>query len=158
MQPLLHCLCSVFYRMLQSACPDDSHAPAKSVEHFGMTPIAINIPVEFLPPELVIGLGSGCVAAAFMSVPKTTMNEYHCPVFREDKVGAARQLPYMKSISESSGEKKGPKHSLRQSVLSANARHHSAALRSGRDEHSLGGIPLGCLHKQQPHALATQTE
>lgn len=140
MQPLLNRLRTVFHRMLQGAFPDNSHAPTKSAKHLLMTPVAIDISLKFLPPELFIGPGSGCVAAAFMSVPKTTMDEYHCPVFREDKVGGARQLPYMKSISKSSGEKKGAKRLLRPCILSTNTRHHAAALRSGRDAHGLGGV------------------
>lgn len=158
MQPLLHRLCSVFDRMFQSAFPDDSHAPAKGAEHFRMMPVAINIPLEFLLPEFLIGPGSGCVAAAFMSVPKTAMDEYHRSVLRKHKVWGARQLPHMKSISKPSGEKKGAKRSLRPSVLSSNARHHSAALGSGRDAHNLGGILFGCLQKQQPRASAKQSE
>lgn len=105
-----------------------------------MAPVAIDISLEFLPPELFIGPGSGCVAAALMSVPETAMDEYHRPVLWEHKVGGARQLPHMKSISKPTGEKKGAKRSLRPSVLSANARHHAAALRSGRDAHGLGGV------------------
>lgn len=156
MQPLLNRLRSVLDRMLQRAFPDDSHAPAKSVEHLRMAPVSIDIPLEFLPPELLVGPGSGCVAAALMTVPETTVDEHHRPVLREHKVGGAGQLPHMKSISKPSGEKKGAKRSFRPGVLSANARHHAAALRSGRDAHGLGGIPP--LQKQQLRASAKQSE
>jgi len=147
MQPLLNRLRSVLDRMLQRAFPDDCHAPAKRVEHLHMAPVAIDIPLKFLPPELFVGLGRGCVAAAFMPVPETTVDEHHRPVLREHKIGGAWQLAHMKSISKPSGEKKGAKRSFRPGVLSANARHHAAALRCGRDAHCLGGIPPECLQK-----------
>jgi hypothetical protein len=52
----------------------------------------------------------------------------------------------------------GAKRSFRPGVLSANARHHAAALRSGRDAHGIEGILPGCLQKQQLRASARQSE
>lgn len=147
MQPLFNRLRSVLDRMLQRAFPDDCHAPAKRVEHLHMASVAIDIPLKFLPPELLVGPGSSCVAAAFMPVPETTMDEHHRPVLREHKVGRAGQLAHMKSISKPSGEKKGAKRSFRPGVLSANVRHHAAALRCGRDTHGLRGISPEYLRK-----------
>ena len=120
-------------------------------------PIAIDISLEFLSPEILIRPGSGCVSAAFVSVPEATVDEHHRPVLREHKVGGAGQLPHMKSISKPSGEKKRAKCSFRPSVLSSDARHHAAALWSGRDAHGFGGIPLGCLQKQQPLTAANKS-
>lgn len=158
MQPLLNRSHSVLDRMLQGAFPDDSHAPAESKEQLCMAPVAIDISLEFPLPELLIGPGGGCVAAAFMSVPEAAMDEYHCPVLREHKVGGAGQRLHMKSIAKPSGEKKGAKRSLRPGVLSANARHHAAALRSGRDAHGLGYFPPRCLQKRQPRASTERSE
>lgn len=151
MQPLLDCPCSILHRMLQSAFPDDGHAPAKSVEHRRMTPVAIDISLEFVPPELLVGSGSGRVTTAFVSMPETAVDEHRRLVLREYKVGGSRQLSDMKSISESSGKKKGAKCPFRPGVLSANARHHAAALRSGRDAHDLGGISPRHLQKSPSH-------
>ena len=154
MQPLLNRLRSLRDRVLQGAFPDDSHAPAESMEHFRMAPVASDVSLEFLLPELFIGPGSGCVAAAFMSVPEAAVDEHHCSALREYKVGGAGQSPHMKSISKTPGEKKGAKYPFRPGVLSANARHHAAALRSGwnahRCEYSTGmsaemAAPRGCL-------------
>lgn len=158
MQPLLNHLCSFLDRILQSAFPDDSYAPAKSMEHLHMALVAINVSLEFLPPEILIGPGDGCIAAAPVSVPEATVNKYHCPVFGEHKVGGTRQLSRMKSISQPSGKKKGAKCPFRPSVLSTNARHHATALRSCRDAHGLEGISFGCLQKQQPRSSAKQSE
>src|SRR3546814_9842317 len=76
MQPLLNRLRSLLDRVLQGALPDDRHAPAESMEHLRMAPVASDISLEFLPPEIFIGPGSGCVAAAFMSVPDARSEEH----------------------------------------------------------------------------------
>jgi hypothetical protein len=57
------------------------------MEHLRMAPVASDISLEFLPPEIFIGPGSGCVAAAFMSVPEAAMDEHHRFALREHKVG-----------------------------------------------------------------------
>ena len=147
MQPLLNRLRSLLDRVLQGALPDDRHAPAESMEHLRMAPVASDISLEFLPPEIFIGPGSGCVAAAFMSVPEAAMDEHHCSALREHKVGGAGQPPHMKSISKTPGEKEGAKYPFRPGVLSANARHHAAALRSGWGSHGLERIPPGYLRR-----------
>ncbi len=148
MQPVFDPLRSVLDRMLQGAFPDDGHAPAKSMEHFYVARIAIDILLEFLPPELSVCLGSRRVATAFVSVPETSVDENNRPVLGEHKVGGAGKIFYMKSISKPSGEKKGTKCSFRPGVLPSDARHHATALRGGRDAHGLEDIPLGYMQKQ----------
>lgn len=158
MQPLFNRLRSILDRMLQGAFPDDGHTPAKSLEHFRMAPVAIDISLEFLPPELLVGSGRGCVATAFVSMPEAAVDKHHRPMFREHKVGGARQLSDMKSIPESFGEKKGAKSPFRPSVFSSNARHHAAALRSGRDAHDLGSITPRCLQKPPSRTSTSQSD
>ena len=158
MQPLHNRLQSLLGRVLQGALPDDRHAPAESMEHLGMAPVAGDISLKFLLPEIFIGPGSGCVAAALMSVPKAAMDEHHCSALREHKIGGAGQSPYMKSISKTPGEKKGAKYPFRPSVLSANARHHAAALRSGRNAHGREYLPPECLQRWQLRTSVRQCE
>src|SRR3546814_13006941 len=76
------------------------------------------------------------------------MDEHHCFALREHKVGGAGQPPHMKSISKTPGEKEGAKYPFRPGVLSANARHHAAALRSGRNAPGLEHLPPECLQKR----------
>lgn len=140
MQPLVNRLRSILERMFQGAFPDYGHAPSKSEQHLRMPSVAIDILLEFMSPELFVGLRRSCVSAAFMSVPEAAVHKNHSLVFGEHKVGRARQLSHMKSISESSGEKTGAKCPFRPSIFSANTRHHAAALRSGRDTHSPKGM------------------
>lgn len=149
MQPLLNQSHSVLNRLLDRAFPDSGHTPAKRQKRFYVSPVAVNITLELSLPELCVGLRCGGVAATFMSMPEAAVDEHRRPVLRENKVRGARQLSDMKSIAKSLGEKKRAEGPLRPSILSANARHHAAALRSGRDMHGLEDIPPRCL-KQPP--------
>jgi len=158
MQPLLDTLRCALDRVLQGALPDNSHAPAKCVKHLSVAGITGDIFVEFLLPEVRIGLRTRRVAAAFMSVPKATVDEHYRSVLWKNEIGTSGQLRDMKSVAKSSGEKKGTKYTLRLGVLSANARHHAAALRRGGNAHGLGYLPPGYTQKRQPRASARRFE
>ena len=158
MQPSLNRLRSLLDRVLQSALPDDRNAPAERMEHLCMLPVASYISLKFPSPEIFIGLGSGCVAAAFVSVPEAAMHEHHRPMLREHKVRGAGQLSDMKSIAKSPCKKKRAKGSFRPGVLSANARHHAAALGGGRDAHGLEGIPPGFLQQTPLRISASHSD
>lgn len=138
MQPLFNQSRSVLNRVFQRALPNGGHTPAKRLKHLHVPPVAINIVLEFPLPELFVGIRSGGIAAALVSMPEAAVNEHHRLMLRKHKVGRAGQLSDMKSIAKSPGEKTRPKGPLRPSILSANARHHAAALRGGRDAHDLG--------------------
>ena len=148
MQPFLNQSRSVLDRMLQRALPDYGHTPAESPKCLHVSPVAVDIAEELLLPELFIGPGRGRVATAFVSMPEAAVDEHDRPVLREHKIWRAGQLSDMKPVAKSPGKKKGAKGSFRPGVLSANARHHAAALRGGREAHGLGDIRFGCL--QQP--------
>ena len=145
MQPLLNQARNVLGRMLQRALPYDGYTPAKSPKRLHVSPVAADIAQELPLPELFVGPGCGGVAAAFVSMPEAAVDEHHRPVFREHKVRGAGQRSDMKSIAKSPSEKKGAKGSFRPSILSANARHHAAALRGGRYAHGRWDVPPRCL-------------
>lgn len=159
MQPLLNQLRSVLGRMLHRAFPDSGHTPAKRPKHFHVSRVAVDIALELSLPELFVGLRRGGVATAVVSMPETAVNEHHRPVDREHKVWRAGQLSDMKSIAKPLGEKKRTKGSLRLGVLSANARHHAAALRGGRDAHDLGTSSLDIFsNRRVTHLSVNPTE
>ena len=158
MQPLLNQSRSVLDRVFQRALPNGGHTPAKSPECLHVSPVAIDIAQEFPLPELLVGSRGSGIAATFVPMPEAAMDEHHRPVLWEHKVRGAGQLSDMKSIAKSPGEKKGAKGSFRPGVLSANARHHAAALRGGRDAHGLGGIPPGCLRQPSIRTSASQSD
>lgn len=142
MQPFLNQSRSVLDRVFQRALPNGGHTPAKSPECLHVSPVAINIAQEFPLPELFVGPRGGGISATLVPMPEAAMDEHHRSVLREHKIRRAGQLSDMKSIAKSPGEKKRSKGSLRLGILSANARHHAAALRGGRDAHDLGDIKL----------------
>jgi hypothetical protein len=143
MQPLIHNLRGVLDRMLQRTFPNDRRTPSKVAEHRGMACVSGDISLEFLLPIICVFLWSSGVPAAIVPVPEATVNEYHGPVFREDQIGRAWQISYVKPVPESPGEQKGAKHSFRPSIFVANARHYAAALRGGRDAHGRECIAVG---------------
>lgn len=155
MQPFLNDLRGVIDRLLQGAFPDDSHTPSKVAKHRCIARVPVDISLEFLLPELAVRLWRRGVPTAFVPVPETAMNEYHGPVFREHQIRRSRQISYMKPVPESPGEQKGAKHSFRPHVLPPNARHHAAALRSGRKAHRFGCVMPGCLRRQSQAYNAT---
>lgn len=158
MQPFLNRLRSLLVRVLQCAFPDNRNAPAESVEHLHLVSVTSKVFLEFLPPEVAVRSGSSCVAATLMSVPEATMYEYHRPVLWEYKVRGSGQSPHMESISKTPCEKKGAKYQFWPSVLSANIRHHAAALQCGRDKHGLECLLPECLQKWWPRAFALKYE
>lgn len=158
MQPCLNRFYSFLDRMFQSAFPDNGDAPTKSLERLSMAFVTVNVPLEFLTPELFVGSRNGCVATVFVPMPETAVNEYHCLVLREHKVRGAGQLPDVKSISEPSGKKNGAKCSFRPSVLSANARHHAASLWSGWDAHGMRRIFHVCLPERVSRTYKSKFE
>lgn len=141
MQPLLNQSRNVLDRMLQRALPNDGYAPAKSSKRLLVSPVSSDIAQELPLPELFVGPGCSGEAAAFVTMPEAAVDEHHRSVFWEHKVWGAGQLSDMKSIAKSLSEKKGAKGPFRPGVLSANARHHAAALGGGRDAHGRGDFP-----------------
>ncbi len=158
MQPLLNQSRSVLDRVFQRALPNGGHTPAKSPECLHVSPVAINIAQEFPLPELFVGPRGGGIAATFVPMPEAAMDEHHRSVLREHKIRRAGQLSDMKSIAKSPGEKKRSKGPLRPSILSANARHHAAALRGGRDAHDLGDIQPGYFQQPPLHTSVSQSD
>lgn len=123
-----------------------------------MSPVAINIAQEFPFPEIFVGPRGGGIAATFVPMPEAAMDEHRSSVLWEHKIRRAGQLSDMKSIAKSPGEKKRAKGSLRPGILSANARHHAAALRSGRDAHDLGDIQPRYFQQPPLHTSVSQSD
>lgn len=158
MQPLLKRLRRLFGRVLQGALLEDRHAPAESMEYFRTLPVASDISLEFLSPEVFVGPGSGCVAVAFMSVPEAAMDAHQRSSLGEHKVEGAGQSPHTNSISKAPSEKKGEKYLSRPGICSATTRHHAASLRIGRNAHGRKFLPLKCLLRWQLRASVWQCE
>lgn len=62
-----------------------------------------------------------------MFVPKTTVNQNNCIIFRKQKIGFAWQPTAVKSIPETSLEQTFPYENFRSSVFSTDPRHHTGA-------------------------------
>lgn len=135
MQPLLNDPCRMIDRLPQRAFPDDGYAPAKLLKRCYVAGVPVDISLQLFFPKICICLWSGCISAALVPMPKAAMHEYHSPVLREHEIWGAWKASNMQPVAEPTCKKTGSKHPLRPSILSADARHHAAALRSGFGEH-----------------------
>ena len=77
------------------------------------------------------------VFAAFMPMPKATVDENDCTVFSQDNVGMTRQTRVVQSITEPSAEQESPHQYLRLGVLPSYRSHTAMALLLGQFVHCL---------------------
>lgn len=152
MQPLLNRSHGALDRLLQRTLPNDCHAPAKRVKSLCIAFVATDISLKLLLPKRLIGPRCGCITATVVPMPEAAMYKYHRPVLRKHKIRRARQRLHVKSISKPSREKISTKYSLRPRVPSSDGRHHTTALQSGGDTHSLRSSPLDRL--QNSHSAS----
>lgn len=137
MQPLPNDLCRMIDRLPQGAFPDDGDTPAKIAKRCCVAGVPVDISLELSFPKICICPWRGCKSAALVPMPKAAMHEYHGPVLREHEIRGAWEASNMQPVAEPTGKKTGAKHPLRPSILSADARHHAAALGSGWKAHGL---------------------
>lgn len=111
--------------LAQSAFPKDDHPPAGFEQRCDRFPVAPLVFGKLSLPELDIAGRRGGILAPFVSMPVTTVNEYHRAMSREDQIRRTGQRPVMQAVTKSVAMKEAPDHHFRPSVFSANARHHS---------------------------------
>ena len=92
-------------RFLQLAFPDDDDRPALSLK---LTPdflVTSLVPGDLLFPVFAVGTWHPKCKATLMSVPETSMDEYHGLIFREYDVRRAGKMTDVFSIAESPDRK-----------------------------------------------------
>ncbi len=109
----------------QTTFPDHNYSPAEVGKLIHCHLVSPDVAIKLFIPELRIRSGSGCVFAASMSMPKTTMNEYDCLVFRKHEVRRPRKSLDMQSIAEPKGVQVSSHHNLRPGILASDTGHHS---------------------------------
>ena len=88
-------------------------------------------------PELRVALWNHIVFAAFMSMPKATIDENDSAVFAQDNVGMTWQTWVVEPIAKPSAEQESPHQYLRFSVLPSYRSHTAMALLLGQFVHCL---------------------
>ena len=96
------CLHSIFqfFRILHLAFPNDQNRPSSIFQKGHGFPIPPNIIIELCIPEFLVGRRS-CAARTIMLAPETSMNEDDLFSTWKNQVGSPREIPTMKTISES---------------------------------------------------------
>lgn len=93
-----------------------------------MNAVPRHIPFNLIPPPSLPRFWP-FELAAHVAVPEAAVNENDCPVFRQDDIGFAGQLPVMKPIAEACLVEGAADDHFRFRVFAANAGHHPASCR-----------------------------
>ncbi len=105
--------------------PYDGNSPASFEELAFRESVPLDIAFELCAPEVGPGSGSGGIGTTRVAVPETTVDETNGSIAPENKIGGAREIPDVKSVSVSTFVKCSSQHAFRLRVLGRDARHHS---------------------------------
>ena len=105
-------------------CPNDNYMPSVFLELSTVASVASFVLFKFLHPKLFPRLWRSCSFTSLVAVPKTTMNENNCPVFRQNQVGFPRETRSMQSKAQACAVKVTSYDLLGFCILGWDATHH----------------------------------
>jgi hypothetical protein len=79
----------------QSTFPNYDDSPARFEQFRRLTTITSHISLEFRMPECPTALWSVSQLASRVAMPEASMNEYDCPISREDNIRSAGETMAM---------------------------------------------------------------
>jgi len=109
----------------QCTFPDDCYTPPGVQQFFSHPSIPRYIVPEFRLPEIRPSGGNGRIWAFLMTMPEAAMHETDSSKPTEDQVRRPRQLPVVKTVSETAHVQRASKRHLRFRILAADSGHHS---------------------------------
>lgn len=109
----------------QRTFPDDCHPPPGGQQFLSHPTVPRHVAPEFRLPKVRPCGGDGRIWAFFMTMPEAAMHETDSSKPTEDQVRRPRQLPVVKTVSETARVQRASKRHLRFRVFAANAGHHS---------------------------------
>ena len=98
----------MFFLIPQLTLPDHQYPPTFLPKQRLIPLVPLNIAREFARPKLRIRRGGSGKAAAFVSVPKTTMDEDHHAPTGQDDVRCSWEIPAVETKPEAVPMKPGP--------------------------------------------------
>ena len=129
--------------------PYDENLPAQVSQRSFVTPVAGDVPHEFLRPERDTGFGRVGVSASAVPVPEASVNEHYQPVPRENQVGASGKAFPVQAIAESQTVSNAPDDTFGAGVLTPDPGHHLASpLAIDNIRHVLHSIPQQSVHER----------
>lgn len=124
---LFECLLTPFFG-LQFTFPNYNHTPPFGLKFLFHTLISCSIAINFRLPKFYIRFWESVILAVFMTMPKTSMNEYDCLVFAKNDIWFARQILIVQSIAKSMRVQITAHKHFRLSVVTPDSGHIAAAL------------------------------
>lgn len=112
----------------QTARPQCNHLPAVGTEQFLVPSVSFAVALNLRLPERRIGFRQYKLPAAFVPVPKTTIDEYRRSVLAHHDIRLARHAPDIQPVPVSVCPKPFPHRQFGLCSPVANMRHTAVAL------------------------------
>jgi len=132
-------------RALEFAFPNDVTVPPSGPQGLDVSMVSSNILAEFISPEFRPCLGSGSIAALWVSVPKAAVDKNAGLPFWQNNIRPARQIFPVKPEPVAASMKEFADGNLWLRVAASYGTHHSGSRRSINNVHPIP--PSGCLIK-----------
>ena len=121
-------VCQRIKAFLDFAFPDDNDMPAGLLQRGLLFFIALDVAFEFLFPEFHVGFRHRGDFAAFMAMPKATIDENHRMPFGQNDIGMAGQFRRMEAVAKAQRMQMMAHDQFRFRVLRPDFAHGFAAL------------------------------
>lgn len=117
-----------------AATPDDEDPPAHSLQAVLIGLVSLDIPIKLLVPKFDIRRGPSA-ARAVVAVPKTSMDERHDSIFRQNDIRLPWQIFLMERITKPCTMKFAANTLFRLGIPCAHRAHDPATVDSGERIH-----------------------
>lgn len=111
----------------KSAFPNNRDFPAITQKQGYIASVTLHIATNFFGPELRSCSGQTEQSAMLVTMPKASVDEYHCAIFCEDHIGLSGKLPVMQPEPEAGTVQHFPDGYFRLGIFPPYAGHHPAA-------------------------------
>ena len=112
----IHGACKYIFSQL--ALPDDQDIPSHAQQLVVIRPVSYYVSVNFIVPEFHIAFRPYKISATFMSMPKTTVDEYYGFVFWQNDIRLSRQFAVVLSVPEAARKQILPDQFFRFGIFS----------------------------------------
>ena len=114
-------------RVLGFALPENENCPPVPLEQIHVVDIPLDVPVEFLVPEIPVGTGSS-TPWTIVLMPEATVDENYLLVSGKYKIRCSRKIPTVQSKSESESMCGFSNSNFRLCVAASYATHQPSSL------------------------------
>lgn len=116
-----------FRFVANAAFPDDDHAPALPLQGTPVPGVPLDVPLEFLLPEVRARRRRSRVPAPAMTMPETSMHEDHGTMLGQHDIRRAGQPPIVQPEPEACTVESASNYPFGPGILPADRRHHAGS-------------------------------